>query len=101
MPKGYWIAQLDVSDPEGYEAYRSATRRASRISARSFWCAAASSRSSKGEAARATCVIEFPDYETALACYRSPEYQDASSSRRRIATVDLVVIEGYDGPQPG
>ena len=24
-------------------------------------------------------VLEFPDYATALACYRSPEYQPASS----------------------
>ena len=25
MPKGYWIPQIDVSNPEGYKAYMAAT----------------------------------------------------------------------------
>jgi len=45
-------------------------------------------------------VIEFADYETALACYRSPEYQHAATLRQSHATVDIAVVEGYDGPQP-
>jgi len=45
-------------------------------------------------------VIEFPDYETALACYRSPEYQHAITLRQGHAVADITVVEGYDGPQP-
>ena len=45
-------------------------------------------------------VIEFPDYATALACYRSPEYQENIKRRLPHAVVDLLVIEGYDDPQP-
>ena len=45
-------------------------------------------------------VIEFPDYATALACYRSPEYAAAMQLRSGAATADIIVIEGYDGPQP-
>jgi uncharacterized protein (DUF1330 family) len=45
-------------------------------------------------------VIEFPDYNAALACYRSPEYQENIKVRPPHATVDLIVIEGYDGSQP-
>ena len=45
-------------------------------------------------------VIEFPDYASALACYRSPEYQENIKVRLPHSTVDLIVIEGYDGPQP-
>jgi uncharacterized protein (DUF1330 family) len=45
-------------------------------------------------------VIEFPNYETALACYRSPEYQHALTMRRGCAIADIAVVEGYDGPQP-
>jgi uncharacterized protein (DUF1330 family) len=41
--------------------------------------------------------MEFPSYEAALACYRSPEYQAAKALREGKAEVDLVVIEGYDG----
>ena len=45
-------------------------------------------------------VIEFPDYATALACYHSPEYQENSKRRLASAVSDLVIIEGYDAPQP-
>jgi uncharacterized protein (DUF1330 family) len=45
-------------------------------------------------------VIEFPDYETALACYHSPEYQANIKVRLPHSAADLVIIEGYDGPQP-
>jgi uncharacterized protein (DUF1330 family) len=45
-------------------------------------------------------AVEFPDYATALACYRSPEYQENIKRRLPHSTVDLIVVEGYDGPQP-
>ena len=41
-----------------------------------------------------TVVLEFPSYEAALACYRSPEYQAAKKLRDGKAEFDLVVIEG-------
>ena len=44
-------------------------------------------------------VIEFPSYEAALACYRSPEYQAAKALRQGKAEADLVVIEAIDGMQ--
>ena len=44
--------------------------------------------------------IEFPDYAAALACYRSPEYQANIKVRLPHSTADILVIEGYDGPQP-
>ena len=41
-------------------------------------------------------VIEFKDYETALACYRSEEYQRALALRANISEGVLVIAEGYD-----
>ena len=46
-------------------------------------------------------VIEFKDYEIAIACYNSPEYVRLVELRSPHAEGDLVIIEGYDGPQPG
>ena len=46
-------------------------------------------------------VLEFKDYETALACYNSPEYARLVALRSPHSEGDLVIIEGYDGPQPG
>jgi uncharacterized protein (DUF1330 family) len=42
-------------------------------------------------------VLEFPSYEAALACYRSPEYQAAKALREGNGKVDLLVIEAYGG----
>jgi uncharacterized protein (DUF1330 family) len=45
-------------------------------------------------------VIEFPDYAAALACYSSPEYQANIKVRQPHSVLDIIIIEGYDGPQP-
>jgi uncharacterized protein (DUF1330 family) len=45
-------------------------------------------------------VLEFKDYETALACYRSPEYAKAIALRKPYSEAEIIIIEGYDGPQP-
>ena len=54
----------------------------------------------EGSARSRNVVIEFPDYAAALACYRSPEYQAKIKVRLPHSTADIVIIEGYDGPQP-
>ena len=46
-------------------------------------------------------MIEFASYEAAIDCWNSPEYKEAKAKRDGHATVDVIVIEGYDGPQPG
>lgn len=45
-------------------------------------------------------VIEFPDYAAAHACYMSPEYQANIKVRQPHSVADILIIEGYDGPQP-
>jgi uncharacterized protein (DUF1330 family) len=45
-------------------------------------------------------VIEFKDYATALECYRSPEYAKAIEIRQGSAVADIIIAEGYHGPQP-
>jgi uncharacterized protein (DUF1330 family) len=45
-------------------------------------------------------VIEFPSYQAALDCWNSPEYKHAISIRAPISEGDIVIIEGYEGPQP-
>ncbi len=45
-------------------------------------------------------VVEFPSYQAALDAYRSPEGQAAAAMRQANADTNLLVMEGYDGPQP-
>jgi len=100
MAKGYWIPHIDVKDAEGYKAYMAATPEAhrkygGRALVRGGTCAVM-----EGRARSRHVVREFPDYATALACYRSPEYAKAMKLREDKATGELLIIEGYDGPQP-
>jgi uncharacterized protein (DUF1330 family) len=100
MAKGYWIPHLDVRDPEGYKAYMAATPPAhhkytGRALVRGGACEVV-----EGRARSRNVLREFPDYATALACYRSPEYQRAKPLRLPHSECDFVIIEGYDGPQP-
>lgn len=99
--KGYWIGRVDVSDPEGYQAYVKANAAAfSKYGAR-FLVRGGPFEAVEGASRSRNVVIEFKDYDTALACYRSPEYQHAITHRAGRAVADLIVVEGYDGPQPG
>src|SRR5262249_26648871 len=54
----------------------------------------------EGKARGRNIVLEFKDHATALACYRSPEYTKAKALRAGAVDIDIIVIEGYDGPQP-
>ena len=54
----------------------------------------------EGTSRSRNAVIEFPSYQAALDCWRSPEYQEAIKLRTPVSTADLVIIEGYEGAQP-
>ena len=85
---------------EGYKAYMAATP-----PAHEKYHGTALVRGGRSEVVegrmRSRCVIrEFPDYATALACYRSDEYQQARVLRLPHSQCDFVIAEGYDDPQP-
>ena len=101
MPKGYWIGRVDVRDDEAYKKYVAANAMAFTKFGARFIVRGGAYEAVEGTARARNVVIEFPSYEVALACYRSPEYAQAMSFRREAAEADIVVIEGYDGPQPG
>jgi uncharacterized protein (DUF1330 family) len=100
MSKGYWIVRVDVSDAEGYKAYIAANAEAFRKYGAHFVVRGGKYEAVEGNSRERNVVIEFKDYATALACYRSPEYAKAIKVREGKATADIIVIEGYDGPQP-
>jgi len=101
MAKGYWIAHVDVTDPDGYERYRAANGVAFAKYGGRFLVRGGAHVVAAGAAKRRHVVIEFPDYEAALACLKSEEYKEAARLRDAAAAVDLLVVEGYDGVQPG
>jgi uncharacterized protein (DUF1330 family) len=100
MPRGYWVARVEVSNQEGYQPYAAANAAIFRKYGGRFLIRAGTFECPEGDSRSRNIVIEFPDYATALACYRSPEYQDNIKVRQPHSVVDLIIIEGYDGPQP-
>jgi uncharacterized protein (DUF1330 family) len=100
MPKGYWIGRVDVRNEEGYKLYALGNQAIFKKYGGRYVIRAGRYECVEGETRSRNVVIEFPDYATALACYRSPEYQANIKVRQPHATADIVIIEGYDGPQP-
>jgi uncharacterized protein (DUF1330 family) len=98
--KGYWVARVDVSDPEGYQAYVAADAAAFTKFGARFLVRGGRFETLEGASRSRNIMIEFADLAAARACYRSPEYQQAAALRRGKATFDLIIIEGYSGPQP-
>jgi uncharacterized protein (DUF1330 family) len=100
MPKGYWIGRVDVKNEEGYKPYAQANQAIFKKFGGRYVIRGGKFECVEGTARSRNVVIEFPDYAAALACYRSPEYQANIKVRQPHGIADIVVIEGYDGPQP-
>lgn len=100
MAKGYWIGHVDVSDADVYKDYVAANAEAFGKFGGRFLVRAGACEVVEGASRSRHVVIEFDSYEQAHACYQSPEYQKAKSIRDDVSLADLVIVEGYDGPQP-
>lgn len=102
MSKGYWIARVDVYDADAYKNYVAHNGAAFKKYGARFLVRGGQFALKEGMARARNVVIEFPSYQAALDCFHSPEYQHALSFRRGpVSAGDIVIIEGYDGPQPG
>jgi uncharacterized protein (DUF1330 family) len=100
MAKGYWIGRVDVSNEEGFKPYAAANQAIFKKFGARYVVRGGKFDAMEGTSRSRNVVVEFPDYATARACYRSPEYQANVKLRLPHSTVDLVIVEGYDGPQP-
>jgi uncharacterized protein (DUF1330 family) len=101
MPKGYWIARMDVTDPDAYRQYVAANGAAFAKFGGRFLVRGGKFEAMEGASRQRNVVIEFPTYEAALACWTSPEYKKAHKLRVNASMGELIIIEGYEGVQPG
>ena len=100
MTNGYWIVRVDVADQEKYKAYIAANAMPFKKYGARFLVRAGRFENPEGNSRTRNAVIEFPTYQAALDCWKSPEYQQAIKLRQPVSTADVVIIEGYEGPQP-
>ena len=93
--KAYWIAHVDITDPDHYSQY---TQRAPKAFAKfgaKFLARGGRSEAMEGGPARQrNVVIEFDSYEQAVACYESAEYQAAKAHREGVGEAQIIIVEG-------
>ena len=94
MPKGYWIARIDVKDPERYKDYVSTARPAFEKYDANFLARGGAYHVLEGQARGRNVVIEFPSLQAAVDCYNSPEYQAAKAIRITVADGEMLLVEG-------
>jgi uncharacterized protein (DUF1330 family) len=97
MAKGYWIARVDIRDPERYKDYVTTARPAFEKHGARFLVRGGATEPLEGQARARNVVIEFPSMEAARACYESAEYQAAKAIRQTVADGELLIVEGYEG----
>lgn len=100
MPKGYWIVRMDNTNPDRYKEYAAANGAAFRKYGARFVVRAGRFETVEGKSRARNVVIEFPSYQAALDCWHSTEYQEALAIRKGISQGEIVIAEGYEGPQP-
>ena len=100
MAKAYWIARIDIHNMDGYKDYIAQNGAVFAKYGAKFLVRGGAHELKEGTSRSRNVVLEFKDYATALACYNSPEYARLVAIRSPHSQGDLVIIEGYDGPQP-
>lgn len=96
MPKGYWIAHVDVRDPERYKDYVAIAKPAFEKHGARFLARGGAWHGMEGTGRARNVVIEFPSMQAALDCYNSAEYQAAKAIRITVADADMTIVEGVD-----
>ena len=73
MKKGYWIGRIDVHNVDGYQEYVAQNGAVFAKYGAKFLVRGGRRDAVEGVPHSRSVVIEFASYETALACYWSPE----------------------------
>ena len=97
MPKGYWLARLDINDRETFAEYRK--RNAAPITrfGGRFVVKGGKAETLLGPVREENVVIEFDDYAQAKACFQSAEYQAAAEYlKRSCSVIEFVIVEGTE-----
>ena len=94
MPKGYWIARVDVRDAEGSKEYIAASRLAFERFGAKFLARGGAHELAEGPGRARNVIIEFESLAVAHDCYHSPEYQRAVAIRQKVADGEIVLVEG-------
>ena len=93
--KAYWIAHVDVTDPDHYRDYTQRAPAAFALYGGRMLARGGRSEAMEGRPTpQRSVVIEFDSYDQALACYHSEQYQAAKRFRQGMARAEVIIVEG-------
>ena len=100
MP-AYWVARARVNDPVEYKKYTDLVPAIIEQYGGKVLARGGRFQINEGPSTfNRFVVIEFPTLEAGVACFQSPEYQEAAKFRRAdgVGIVENIVVEGGDFP---
>ena len=102
MPKAYWLSlRNQIHDPEGMQVYADLAGPAIDAGGGRFLARGGRAKSLEGFEQTRVVIIEFPDYDAALATYDSAAYQQALEPVKAGAVSrDVFVTEGVEDLAP-
>lgn len=91
-----WIAHVTVTDAEAYGRYAELAGPAIARHGGTFIARGGRFVQLEGRERPRNVVARFPSVEAAVACYNSPDYQEALSHARGASERELMVVETTD-----
>ena len=98
MP-AYLIANIDVTDPQGFEAYRARVPAVIAQYGGAYAVRGGAVTAVEGTSPfKRLVVLEFVTMDALRAFYHSPEYAPLIAMRQKASTGDVVLVEGFVPP---
>lgn len=92
--KGYVIGEIEVTDLQTYEQYRSKVFATVEKYGGRFLARGGKSEALEGASLGRLVILEFPSYEKAAQWYRSTEYAPLAALRQSASRGRLALVEG-------
>jgi uncharacterized protein (DUF1330 family) len=96
VAKGYWVVNLEVTDPETYKQYQAFVRPFLAANEGRFIVRGGQQSVVEGQVGPRVVVVEFPSYEHAVRAYHSAEYQQGMQKRLAASAANFAIVEGFD-----
>jgi len=90
----YWIAHVNITNPEAYAEYACLATTAIEAHGGEFLARGTRTIWLEGNERARNVVVRFPSVEAAERCYQSEAYQQAFSHAKNAAVRDLCIVEG-------
>ena len=96
MAKGYWVVNLEVTDPDTYKRYQAFVGPFLEEWGGTVLVRGGTRIVKEGNARTRTVIVEFSDFAIAQAAYESAAYQDGMQERLAASVADFVIADGFD-----